>query len=122
MTQTEIQELARTIIGDGKDPNKYFVTVSPYYIIVDSNESDDSHCELLEGFSNSDITITVFDSYEDAYQFYDSIDLDPHAGVGEVTIEDRKTGVITSKLLQKRMIIDYNIIEHDSAKRFGYTK
>ena len=121
MTQTEIQELARTIIGDGKDPNKFFVTASPN-IIVDSNESDDSEYELLEGFSDSDITTTVFDSYEDAYEFYDSIDLDPHAGVGEVIIEDRKTGVITSKYLQKRMIIDYNMIEHDDAKLFGYTK
>jgi len=119
LSEAQIKELAREIIGDGKDPNKFFVTVSPYFTV--ENE-DDFESELLDGYTDKDTETRLFDTFEQANEYYDSIDLDPYAGVATVMIEDRKTGTIKQKELTKVVKVDYSYCEIDDSKIFGYTK
>lgn len=126
LSQEQINELAMQIIGDGKDPNKFFVTVSPYFT-VDNNEfgrpaNMEFETELLDGYTDKDKEIRFFDTFEQANEYYNSVDLDPHSGVGTVVIEDRKTGTIKQKELTKVVRIDYSYCEIDDSKIFGYTK
>ena len=121
MNQVEIKKLASEIIGDGQDPNKFFVTISPY-IQVETDGDFEYDSEILEGYSKDDMVTSVFDTFKDANEFYDSIDLDPHLGSGSVMIEDRKTGTIKEKTLTKILMIDYSYSEYDNSKMFGYTK
>ena len=120
MNQAEIKKLASEIIGDGQDPNKFFVTFSPY-IQVETDGDFEYDSEILEGYGEDDTITSVFDSYEDANNYYDSIDLDPHEGRGSVMIEDRKTGTIKEKMITKVLVIDYSYNEYDHSKMFGYT-
>jgi hypothetical protein len=119
LSEAQIKELAREIIGDGKDPNKFFVTVSPYFTV--ENE-DDFESELLDGYTDKDTETRLFDTFEQANEYYDSIDLDPYAGVATVMIEDRKTGTIKQKELTKVVKVEYSYCEIDDSKIFGYTK
>ena len=119
LSESQIKELAREIIGDGKDPNKFFVTVSPYFTV--ENE-DDFESELLDGYTDKDTETRLFDTFEQANEYYDSIDLDPYAGVATVMIEDRKTGTIKQKELTKVVRVDYSYREINDSKIFGYTK
>ncbi len=119
LSEAQIKELAREIIGDGKDPNKFFVTVSPYFTV--ENE-DDFESELLDGYTDKDTETRLFDTFEQANEYYDSIDLDPYAGVATVMIEDRKTGTIKQKELTKVVRVDYSYREINDSKIFGYTK
>lgn len=121
MTQQEIQKLASEIIGDGQLPNKFFVTESPM-ILVTSEFGERDH-DYIEGYENSDpTTFGPFDTYEEALAAYDEVDLDIYEGIGSVVIEDRLTGQIKEKTLEKIVRIDYSYVEYDDAKRFGYTK
>jgi len=119
LSEAQIKELAREIIGDGKDPNKFFVTVSPYFTV--ENE-DDFESELLDGYTDKDTETRLFDTFEQANEYYDSIDLDPYAGVATVMIEDRKTGTIKQKELTKVVKVEYSYCEINDSKIFGYTK
>lgn len=119
LSEAQIKELAREIIGDGKDPNKFFVTVSPYFTV--ENE-DDFESELLDGYTDKDTETRLFDTFEQANEYYDSIDLDPYEGVATVMIEDRKTGTIKQKELTKVVRVDYSYREINDSKIFGYIK
>lgn len=120
MTNQEVQKLAREIIGDGQEPNMFFVTSGPYYMEVD--ESGDGDYILLDGYSHNDTDTKVFDTLEEAEYYYDQVDLDIYEGIGQVMIEDRKTGVIKEKTLEKVVRVEYSFREHDDTKLFGYKK
>lgn len=120
MTNAQVQAMAREMVGDGQSPNKFFVTSSPYYLEVD--EFGDSESMLLDGFEHGDSEARVFDTLEDAEAYYETIDLDIYEGVGSVMIEDRQTGVIKEKTLEKIVRVEYMLREHDDTKRFGYKK
>lgn len=119
LTEAQINELAKEIVGDGKDPNKFFVTVSPYFAV---NSNDAFESELLDGYTKEDTETHLFDTFEQANEYYKSVDLDPYAGVGTVMIEDRKTGTIKQKELSKIVKVEYSYNEYCDAKQFGYTK
>jgi len=126
LTEAQIDQLATEIVGDGKDPNKFFVSVSPYFT-VDNNEfghpaNMEIETELLDGYTDKDRQIRFFDTFEQANEYYNSVDLDPYEGVGTVMIEDRKTGTIKQKELTKVVRVDYSYNEYDDSKQFGYTK
>lgn len=114
MTQQEIQALATEIIGDGQSPNKWFVTQSPYirYHVKD-NEMDD---KLLPGYKETDVYTEVFDSYEEACDAYDDVELDPDLGVGSVMIEDREIGTVKERFLTERLRVDYFEDEQDDSR------
>jgi hypothetical protein len=98
MTQTEIKKLATEIVGDGQEPNKFFVSINPYFA-----NGEDEGFDLLEGFEEKDSNIYVFDTLEEAQFCYDDNELSPEYGVGTVTIEDRLVGTIKEKQLELYM-------------------
>lgn len=126
LSQEQIDQLATEIVGDGKDPNKFFVTVSPYFTVDNDEHGDPSNMEfeseLLAGYTDKDKEIRFFDTFEQANEYYNSVDLDPDSGVGTVMIEDRKTGTIKQKELTKVVRVDYSYCEIDDSKLFGYIK
>lgn len=121
MTNQEAKKLARELVGDGQDPNMFFVTSGPYYYEVDEF-GDIESSSLLDGYNHNDTETKVFDTLEEAEEYYDTVDLDVYEGIGQVMIEDRKTGVIKEKGLQKIVKIEYSFTESDDTKRFGYKK
>lgn len=112
MTQSEIKEMAKNMVGDGQSPNKYFVTYSPTIEVVNDYRSENIEYEYAKGFDESDQVIEVFDTYEDAIAYYENIDLDQRDGVCCATIEDRMAGTVRQKILQKVVSIEYSQIEY----------
>ena len=120
MTQAEIKALATEIIGDGQMPNKFFVTSSPWVTIVD--EYGDQESELLDGYTADDTWTQVFDTYEEANDHFQKIELDIYDGTAQVLLEDRLTGVIKEMSLQAVIKVDYIQTGNSDAKLFGYEK
>ena len=121
MTQQEIKKLASEIIGDGQLPNKFFVTESANILVT--NEFGDKDYETIEGYEEEpSYTYGPFDTLEEALAAYDESDLDIYEGVGCICIEDRLTGQIKEKTLEKIIRTDYSYVEYDNTKLFGYKK
>ncbi len=128
MTKTEFMQMANEqaramateMVGDGQSPNKFFVTSSPYYLVIDEFGYRES--ELLDGYPDSYVETKVFDTLDEAEEYYDQIDLDIYEGIGSVMIEDRLTGQLKEKALEKIFKVDYVMTEHDETKFFGYKK
>jgi len=120
MTQTEIKALASEIIGDGQLPNKFFVTTGPWVTVVD--EFGDQDSELLDGYTADDTWTQVFDTYEEANDHFQKIELDIYDGISQIMLEDRLTGVIKETSLEKVIRVDYVQTGHSEAKMFGYEK
>jgi len=120
MTNEQAKEMATEMVGDGQSPNKFFVTMSPYYTVTD--EYGNPEAEMLDGFEEANSETRVFDTYEEAEAYYNDVELDIYEGVGSVVIEDRLTGHITEKSLEKIIKVDYILTEHSDAKFFGYKK
>ena len=104
LTQAQIKALATEIVGDGESPNKFFVSVSPYFRMVqDTSVFGEGHRDaVLEGFdAEKDYTIYgPFDTLEEAEECYNDQELDDSYGVGSVYIEDRETGTVKEKWLE----------------------
>ena len=112
------KDLASEIIGDGKSPNVWFVTQSPYYMKYKDGYGESF---LLDGFDASDYSVMFgpFFTYSDACAQYDEIELEAYDGVGTVTIEDRKIGVVKEKFLEERITVDYSYNEIDDSKFYN---
>ena len=112
------KDLASEIIGDGKSPNVWFVTQSPYYMKYKDGYGESF---LLDGFDASDYSVMFgpFFTYKDACAQYDEIELEAYDGVGTVTIEDRKIGVVKEKFLEERITVDYSYNEIDDSKFYN---
>ena len=112
------KDLAMNVIGDGKSPNVWFVTQSPYFMKYKDGYGESF---LLDGFDASEYSVMFgpFFSYKDACAQYDEIDLEPYDGVGTVTIEDRKIGVVKEKFLEERITVDYAYNEVDDSKFYN---
>ena len=115
------KDLASEIIGDGESPNVWFVTQSPYYMKYKDGYGESF---LLDGFDASDYSVMFgpFFSYKDACAQYDEIELEAYDGVGTVTIEDRKIGVVKEKFLEERITVDYSYNEVDDSKFYNKSK
>jgi hypothetical protein len=107
MTQSEIKALASKIVGDGKSPNKWFVTAGPYCV-------KGEEAVILQGFdAEKDVTTYgPFLSREEALECYDGLDLDANVGIGQVFIEDRKTGTVKEKFLRAKVRVVYEEDEY----------
>lgn len=118
MTQQEIKDMARNMVGDGGTPNMWFVTVGPYVILKD--DYDDSSYEIIDGYDKDKDAHTYgpFNSYKEALECYDDHSLDVDSGVGQVFIEDRQCGVVKEKWLTKKMVVEYEEDEVDDSKIF----
>ena len=115
------KDLASEIIGDGKSPNVWFVTQSPYYMKYKDGYGESF---LLDGFDAADYTVMFgpFFSYKAACDQYDEIELEAYDGVGTVTIEDRVIGVVKEKFLEERITVDYSYNEVDDSKFYNKSK
>jgi len=115
------KDLATEIIGDGKSPNVWFVTQSPYFMKYKDGYGESF---LLDGYDAAEYSVMFgpFFSYKAACDQYDEIELDPFDGVGTVTIEDRKIGVVKEKFLEERIIVDYSYNEVDDSKFYNKSK
>jgi hypothetical protein len=112
------KDLAMNIIGDGKSPNVWFVTQSPYYMKYKDGYGESF---LLDGFDVAEYSVMFgpFFSYKDACAQYDEIELEAYDGVGTVTIEDRVIGVVKEKFLEERITVDYSYNEVDDSKFYN---
>ena len=121
LSEASPENLAVEMVGDGKDPNKFFVTVSPCFM-VESDEVGEVYSEYLDGYSEKDKQTFMFDTFEEANECYNLQDLNHYEGVCSVTMEDRKTGTIKDKYLLKVISVEYQEVEQDDSKTFGYIK
>jgi hypothetical protein len=115
------KDLAMNIIGDGKSPNVWFVTQSPYFMKYKDGYGESF---LLDGFDAAEYSVMFgpFFSYKDACAQYDEIELEAYDGVGTVTIEDRVIGVVKEKFLEERITVDYSYNEIDESKFYNKSK
>ena len=115
------KDLASEIIGDGKSPNVWFVTQSPYYMKYKDGYGESF---LLDGFDVAEYSVMFgpFFSYKAACDQYDEIELEAYDGVGTVTIEDRVIGVVKEKFLEERITVDYSYNEVDDSKFYNKSK
>jgi len=104
MKNLTVKELATKIVGDGKKPNKYFVTIGyGWYMPVNEEE--------MEQVDNSMDSVSIlFTNKDEAIQCYNSISLFNGTvkgitgeTIGQVMIEDRLTGTIKEKYLTQNI-------------------
>lgn len=101
-------QLATQIVGDGKKPNKYFITIA--YGYWRPKQTDPEECPEMEQAKNSldSVTMGPFTSKGAAEAVYNAISLDTDIlevtgqMIGEVVMEDRLTGVVKNKFLAQR--------------------
>lgn len=103
LTNQEARDMARTMVGDGLTPNRYFVTRSSYYF---ENPQDE---EMSEMPTHYEPETKVFLTLEAALEEYDDIKLSLKYGIGCAMIEDRKQGTLREKFL--RPVISYEETE-----------
>jgi hypothetical protein len=90
------KEMAQKMVGDGKSPNKYFVTCAPWYMPIGSEDM-----VQIPGFNENWGAIGVFDDKEEAIEYYREIELDFRTGIGQVMVEDRMVGVLCERFLRE---------------------
>lgn len=107
----EAAELAKNMVGDGGEPNMYFVTVSNDFMVKDGTDlnwySEIYKTSPVEGekFIETE-TFGPFDKSKDALKTAEEVGLSETTGPRYVMIEDRKTGVIYERFLtaEKRTV------------------
>jgi hypothetical protein len=116
------KDLASEIIGDGKSPNVWFVTQSAYYMKYKDGYGESFILDGYDAPEEYNKMYGPFFTYSDACAKYDEIELDHYDGVGTVTIEDRKIGVVKEKFLEERITVDYSYNEVDDSKFYNKSK
>lgn len=122
----EVAKQASELVGDGKEPNLFFVTSSNDYMFYDSNNDMQWYSDKYKEAPvkiESEIRVETFGPYEelkDAMKKTDELDLDQEVGPRHVMIEDRKTGTIFEKYLKAEKKIVWGDETNDDTKRFGY--
>jgi hypothetical protein len=121
-----VAKLATKVVGDGKEPNQFFVTMSNDYMYKnDENEL----VYYSDSFINAPVkaedhieteTFGPFEELKDAMKKVDNIDLSETTGPRMVIVEDRKTGQIYEKFLQAEKTIVWSDEINDDTKRYGY--
>lgn len=95
--KTRMKSVAMSQIGDGKTPNKYWVSVSDDYYLHDPKENTMIWQSESAGREAKGKTLRVFKTYEEAKRFADGIELDSKKdgiNVSTVSIEDRLSGQV----------------------------
>ena len=94
----------REMVGDGKLPNKYFVSFSNAELICKKGICDwDERIKLMGG------TVAVFESFEGAMKFMDGAEMEDYVRAGgdgffvtNKTIEDRFSGELANETVENR--------------------
>lgn len=102
-------ELASNIVGDGKKPNKYFVTVAYGWYRPKGKPEDEVLPEMVQAPNALEsVTIGPFSSKAQAFNTFNSIELDSSIEkvtgetISQVIIEDRLMGTVKEKCLSER--------------------
>jgi hypothetical protein len=124
----EAAEAAKKMVGDGKEPNQFFVTASNDYMFFDANNEMKAYSDAPKDAPvkvEDHIEVETFGPYndfKDAMKKADELDLSETAGPRYVMIEDRKTGQIYEKYLKAEKKIVWGDEVNDDTKRYGYQK
>lgn len=101
-----IKELATKIVGDGKSPNKWFVTVAyGWYVPLPKDEGEEP--EMIQADNALESTTLLFTRKQDAMDFFHAVkireDLTEVKGndISQVIVEDRKNGTVCEKHLHQ---------------------
>lgn len=101
---TDIKKLATEIVGDGKSPNKYFVTIAYGWYQPSNHDLD-----MIQVDKSLDSVTVMFNNRQDATDFFDSVPFNTYGldtvtpeTIGQTILEDRKTGVIAERRLLQR--------------------
>ena len=101
-----MKKISTIQIGDGKLPNKYWVSISNDYYYNNDN-CYNWISEKTKKFKFEGKTLKVFNTYKEAKAFFDSISIGASCGKIEVkskSIEDRFTGQLTEEVYIEREI------------------
>jgi len=104
-----LTKISTAQIGDGKTPNKYWVSVSSDYYLYDPKENFSDWASSVKGIKTEGKTVKVFNTYEEAKRFTDSIELGSKLSgveVNTVSIEDRLSGQVHERSLGANVIED----------------
>jgi hypothetical protein len=114
-------ELARTMVGDGKKPNRYFVTIGFGYYRPKPTPEDIAECvapEIQETKNSLPcVTMGPFTSRGAAEAVYQGISINTDISdvtgqtIGQVVLEDRLTGVVKDKTLAQRRSYGFYVDE-----------
>lgn len=116
-SQEALRDMVRTYVGDGGTPNMFFITLSPHVRIY--NQFGDWDYELADGANHDDFThYGPYMDYATARKAFDEVEL--YGTETSVMLEDRKTGTIVERSLEKVIVTEYHETCYDDAKRYGY--
>jgi hypothetical protein len=120
VNESKALEMAKSMIGDGGDPNYHFVTMCDDFYFDKTGEmvrySKDMLSSPLKVKTTPDLgayTFGPFANLEESKMFAASIELDEINGPRMVTIEDRKTGEVYTRYLTCKMQPVWNEIEEE---------
>lgn len=125
---SKVERSARNMVGDGKLPNKYFVSVSSDYM-YQHNDKDGVSCldwvgDILKDFQSKSATIATFKTYAEAKNYcYELLCLGfkmEDFTVNTITIEDRISGQVYEKT--KVLYPDTAEIEEWIHEDIGFTR
>jgi hypothetical protein len=121
LNESKALEMARSMVGDGGDPNYHFVTMCDDYYFEKDGEmikySKDMGSAPLKIKTTPDLgtyTFGPFQNLEESKMFAASIELDEINGPRMVMVEDRKTGEVYSKYLTCKLQPVWNELEEES--------
>jgi hypothetical protein len=107
-------------IGDGKTPNKYWVSIDDDFLYYDKESDCWESAGERDGREGGGKTIAVFSSYAKARELFDSIlmgELCEGILVKGKTIEDRLSGELTEERGR-----EVHRIEYDEYEDLAFTK
>ena len=120
INESKALDMARSMVGDGGEPNYHFVTMCDDYYFEKDNEmvkySKDLTSAPLKIKTTPDFgtyTFGPFQNLEESKMFASSIELDEINGPRMVTIEDRKSGDVYSRYLTCKLQPVWNELEEE---------
>jgi hypothetical protein len=120
VNESKALEMAKTMIGDGGDPNYHFVTMCDDFYFDKAGEmvrySKDMLSSPLKVKTTPDLgayTFGPFANLDESKMFAASIELDEINGPRMVLVEDRKTGEVYTRYLTCKMQPVWNEIEEE---------
>lgn len=98
-----MKEISTKEIGDGKLPNRYWVSISEdyYYLKIDKDGGYWTWLGDLDLFEPKGKTVKVFDKYQEAREFVEELPFDYRYDglhVNSIFIEDRLSGQVFEKV------------------------
>lgn len=123
----EAAEKAKQMVGDGGEPNYFFVTTSNDYQFYDKVENEITYYfndpkkapVKIEDHIETE-TFGPFETFKEAMKKADKIDLSESVGPRRIIIEDRKSGTIYERAMEAKVTIVWSEEVKDDSKSWGY--